>query len=87
MSPEQAEIAEMRRAAWALFAAVAERDADGVTAILGPGWADDRRAQVAIHLADVFGGVLRRIGPDDPAGLGRDAIAMLLDGEARGAGP
>ena len=85
MTPEQI-AADEYRAALALLAAV-DGDRDDATAILGPGWRDDRRAVIAWTLARWLAGALRRLGHDDPAAAARDVIAASVADEATGAEP
>lgn len=79
MTPGQA---DEYRAALALVAAAAEHDDQAVTAILGPGWQDDRSAAIAWHLARWLAWMLRRIGWDDPAWPAREAIITSIAREA-----
>ena len=71
------------RLALALTAAVAERDDEAVTAILGRGWKRSRRGLIAWHLARWLAATLRRIGWDDPAWIAREAILTSIAAEAR----
>jgi hypothetical protein len=86
MTPGQ-RAADEHRAALALLAAAADQRPDDMTAILGPGWHDDRRAVMAVDLARWLAVALRHLADVDPAQAAREVIAATIAAEARRAPP